>query len=113
MLSKKKIQPITDSFPAVVDHAIMMNKFANIPTVQPIVPFNPRADAEILRKAIKGLGTNKKALITVLCRRTEIQRQNIVDTYKTTFGKVGSGLIKAALNSFHPNFYLIYVDPRN
>lgn len=51
------------------------------------LPFNPNDDAAKLRKAMKGFGTDEKALIDVLCRRTFDQRREIALAYKTGYGK--------------------------
>ena len=61
----------------------------NNPTVHAMVPFDPRADAETLHKAMKGMGTDEKTLIGVLCHRTVAQRVEITNAYKSAFGKVG------------------------
>ncbi|KRT81738.1 hypothetical protein AMK59_5619, partial [Oryctes borbonicus] len=57
------------------------------PTVLPANPFNPREDAEILRKAMKGFGTDEKAIINVLSKRTNAQRLQITVEFKTLYGK--------------------------
>lgn len=54
----------------------------------PAHPFDPRKDAEILRKAMKGWGTDEKAIIGVLAARTNEQRQHIAAQFKTLYGKV-------------------------
>lgn len=45
-------------------------------------PFDAKADALQLRKAMKGLGTNESVLINILCRRTIKQRIAIREAYK-------------------------------
>lgn len=64
--------------------------FQSNPTVRPVTPFDPRRDAEILRKAMKGFGTDEKSIIQVLAHRVNSQRQEIAIQFKTMFGKVSS-----------------------
>ncbi|THD25992.1 Annexin [Fasciola hepatica] len=60
---------------------------ATSPTLRPFPNFNPQADCEKLRKAMKGLGTDEKAIIDVLGHRTANQRVEIVRQFKTMYGK--------------------------
>ncbi|XP_041484056.1 annexin A13-like [Lytechinus variegatus] len=57
------------------------------PTVVPFPHFDKDVDAQGLRKAMKGLGTDEKAIINILCYRTNAQRQDIKLHYKTAFGR--------------------------
>ena len=58
------------------------------PTVVLEEDFNSWKDAETLRKAMKGLGTDEKTIINILAYRTNIQRQEIELNFKTLYGKV-------------------------
>ncbi|KAI4550110.1 hypothetical protein MJT46_018836 [Ovis ammon polii x Ovis aries] len=49
--------------------------------------FNPDPDAETLYKAMKGIGTNEQAIIDVLTKRSNAQRQQISKSFKAQFGK--------------------------
>lgn len=60
----------------------------------PANPFNPRGDAEILRKAMKGFGTDEKAIINVIARRSNAQRLQIAADFKTLYGKVSDTIEK-------------------
>ncbi|GBM57915.1 Annexin A11 [Araneus ventricosus] len=56
-------------------------------TVKPYPDFDPKSDAEILRKAMKGFGTDETAIIKVLTRRTNEQRVYIGIAFKQLYGK--------------------------
>ncbi|KAL7028246.1 hypothetical protein ACKWTF_005774 [Chironomus riparius] len=57
------------------------------PTLLPKEDFDARADSESLRKAMKGFGCDDNALIEVICRRNNQQRQEIAKDFKTHYGK--------------------------
>ena len=57
------------------------------PTLVEFSGFNAGADCDKLRKAMKGLGTDEKAIVEVLGYRTNKQRQEILKTYKTSLGR--------------------------
>ncbi|KAL4240205.1 hypothetical protein ACF0H5_000999 [Mactra antiquata] len=56
-------------------------------TLRAAANFNAENDAKILRKAMKGFGTDEKAIIDILAYRTNGQRQQIKQMFKTCFGK--------------------------
>ncbi|XP_034712931.1 annexin A5b isoform X1 [Etheostoma cragini] len=56
-------------------------------TVKASLNFNATTDAEVLYKAMKGLGTDEAAILQLLVARSNAQRQQIKTAYKTLFGK--------------------------
>lgn len=66
----------------------------------PYNDFDARADAETLRKAMKGFGTDEKAIIHVLANRSNLQRQEIASQFKTLYGKVQFENLKTCLAIF-------------
>ncbi|KDR15476.1 annexin B9-like [Zootermopsis nevadensis] len=70
-----------------VTHTVHSTYSKGTPTVTPVASFSPRQDAEILRKAMKGFGTDEKAIISILANRTNSQRLEIAVQFKTLYGK--------------------------
>lgn len=64
-----------------------MAAIGNRGTVTEASGFNAEQDAQKLREAMKGAGTNEAAIIEVLVRRTIAQRQRIKESYKQLLGK--------------------------
>uniref|UniRef100_A0A8C7Y572 Annexin n=1 Tax=Oryzias sinensis TaxID=183150 RepID=A0A8C7Y572_9TELE len=62
-------------------------QIGNRGTVTEASGFNPDDDAQKLREAMKGAGTDEAAIIKVLAHRTIAQRQRIKLAYKQTVGK--------------------------
>ncbi|XP_055462063.1 annexin A7 isoform X3 [Psammomys obesus] len=59
-------------------------------TIRPASNFDAMRDAEILRKAMKGFGTDEQAIVDVVSSRSNDQRQQIKAAFKTMYGK-GAG----------------------
>ncbi|XP_052011031.1 annexin A5-like [Xyrauchen texanus] len=56
-------------------------------SVKPFVHFNAKQDAELLRKAMKGIGTDEDTILMLLTARSNDQRQEIKAAYKKAYGK--------------------------
>ncbi|XP_072138944.1 annexin A4-like [Mobula birostris] len=76
-------------------------KPVNRGTVRDAAGFDALRDAEVLRKAMKGFGTNEQAIIDVIAHRSNKQRQQIVLSFKTAYGK---DLIKELKSELSGNF---------
>ncbi|XP_029456198.1 annexin A3 [Rhinatrema bivittatum] len=56
-------------------------------TIKDYPGFSAAQDASAIHKAIKGAGTDEKALISIFTGRSNLQRQMIAKEYQTAFGK--------------------------
>ncbi|XP_050391394.1 annexin A4 [Patella vulgata] len=72
-------------------------------TLRPQPNFNAETDCQVLRKAMKGFGTDEKAIIDVLGYRSCDQRQNIKLMYKTCFGRDLMNDLRSELSSRFEN----------
>ncbi|KAL3985578.1 Annexin B9 [Acanthocheilonema viteae] len=81
------------------------------PSLHPYQSFNPKADAETLRNAMKGLGCDKNKVIIVLCGRVNFQRQQITSAYKTMYGKDLISNLKSELSGDFEDLILALMEP--
>lgn len=65
------------------------------PTIVAAADFDATSDAEKLKKAMKGLGTDESKIIKILGRRTNAQRQAIAKAYENNYGKDLASTIKS------------------
>ena len=70
--------------PAKVKQAVGMGF---VPKVSCPVNYNPEKDCDMLRQAMKGVGTDESQIIKIVCNRNSAQRQAIKKYYATAFGK--------------------------
>lgn len=64
--------------------------FQKEPTVYPASNFHLAEDAENLRAAMKGLGTDEETIIEILATRSNAQRQQIAKYFQETLERVSS-----------------------
>ncbi|XP_045106709.1 annexin A7-like isoform X7 [Portunus trituberculatus] len=65
--------------------------YQETPTVNPLAHCDPSSDASVLRKAMKGFGTDEAAIIGVLSHRSSDQRQQILLKYQQGYGRDTDG----------------------
>ncbi|XP_062842008.1 annexin A6 isoform X2 [Trichomycterus rosablanca] len=56
-------------------------------TIQPCADFDPGSDAQDLRKAMKGFGTDEDAIINIVTQRNNAQRQEVRQAFKSILGR--------------------------
>ncbi|XP_065095751.1 annexin B10-like [Ochlerotatus camptorhynchus] len=62
-------------------------KYTPRPTILPAVDFDASADATALRAAMKGFGTDEQTIISILCARSNSQRQTIATKFNEELGR--------------------------
>jgi len=72
----------------------------------------PQQDADALRKAMKGIGCDEKAIIAVCTGRTNAQRLEIVKAYKAAYGRDLLADLKSELHGkFEDAMIALFTDP--
>ena len=72
----------------------------------------PQQDADALRKAMKGIGCDEKAIIAVCIGRTNAQRLEIVKAYKASYGRDLLADLKSELHGkFEDAMIALFTDP--
>ncbi|XP_043534711.1 annexin A4-like [Chiloscyllium plagiosum] len=69
-------------------------------TVKPYPGFNAYHDAENLRSAMKGLGTDEDEIIDILTTRTNLQRQKIIEAFKASYDQSLIDELKSELGGY-------------
>ncbi|EFO22551.1 annexin [Loa loa] len=67
-------------------------------TIKPQINFDPEAVAEILHKAMKGIGCDKEEILHVLTTINNEQRQEVALQYKSMYGKDLMDSLKSELH---------------
>ena len=71
-----------------------------------------QADAEALRKAMEGFGTDEAALIKICANRTNAQRQQIKHSYKALYGRDLISDLKSELHGkFEDAMVALFTEP--
>uniref|UniRef100_A0A3Q3GDD4 Annexin n=1 Tax=Labrus bergylta TaxID=56723 RepID=A0A3Q3GDD4_9LABR len=80
-------------------------------SVKPFVNFNAKHDAEILHKAMKGIGTDEDAILMLLAARSNDQRQQIKAAYKKAYGKDLVSALKSELGGLLESLIVALMTP--
>ncbi|XP_058264339.1 annexin A6 isoform X1 [Hemibagrus wyckioides] len=67
-------------------------------TIKPCSDFDPGSDAQDLRKAMKGFGTDEDAIINIVTNRSNAQRQEIRHVFKSLLGRELMADLKSELS---------------
>uniref|UniRef100_A0A672GDK3 Annexin n=1 Tax=Salarias fasciatus TaxID=181472 RepID=A0A672GDK3_SALFA len=82
-----------------------------IGSVRPYVNFNAKHDAEVLHRAMKGIGTDEDAVLMLLTARSNDQRQQIKAAYKKAYGKDLVSALKSELGGLFESLIVALMTP--
>lgn len=82
-------------------------------TIKDCPGFNANNDAEALRKAMKGLGTDEDTIMKILTSRSNAQRQHTAVAFKTLFGRDLVGDLKSELTGKLEKVIVALMTPSN
>ncbi|KAM8938973.1 annexin A5 [Pelodytes ibericus] len=82
-------------------------------TVKDFPGFKANEDAEALRKAMKGLGTDEETILKLLTSRSNAQRQEIGVAFKTLFGRDLVDDLKSELTGKFEKVMVAMMTPAN
>nr|XP_020450804.1 annexin A5-like [Monopterus albus]XP_020450813.1 annexin A5-like [Monopterus albus] len=80
-------------------------------SVRPFVNFNAKHDAEVLHKAMKGIGTDEDTVLMLLTARSNSQRQEIKAAYKKAYGKDLVSTLKSELSGLFESLIVALMTP--
>ncbi|XP_041846430.1 annexin A5a [Melanotaenia boesemani] len=80
-------------------------------SVRPFVNFNAKHDAEVLHKAMKGIGTDEDTVLMLLTSRSNDQRQQIKAAYKKAYGKDLVSALKSELGGLFESLIVALMTP--
>ncbi|XP_075266499.1 LOW QUALITY PROTEIN: annexin A5 [Astatotilapia calliptera] len=80
-------------------------------SVRPYVNFNAKHDAEILHKAMKGMGTDEDSILMLLTARSNDQCQQIKAAYKKAHGKDLVSALKSELGGLFESLIVALMTP--
>ena len=80
-----EVEPVDP--PEWIDAAPYKLEYTQTPVIKAAPNVDLDKDAQTLRKAMKGFGTDEDAIIQVVCARDNAQRQEVKEKFKTAFGR--------------------------
>ena len=111
MMMQQQVQPQVNLAPNTTN---LQNNFSqyNLPQQQAVNQNQVDADAAALRKAMKGLGTDEKAIIQIVANRTNAQRQAMIVSFKRQFNRDLIKDLKSELSGkFEDAIIALFEDP--